>query len=461
MNRIKAWFKNCIAYFVKKPVSTSILLGFIIGFGYCFILYIQSRIAGGDLKYFFKDFIEISTIGLIVGFFMVYPLILSIINLVILFFPKKRMVWIELITFVWGGICMAIYMPFIDVWFSADWNVQLQNAERHTPIFTQAFPTIITLLCVAAAGYLVLSFVSLKKLPPLVTVLCFSALYLGMVIAILWMIQVWGEWYPCIYAVNCILVMLKLMQYKIQEWTDMQIHQPDCTKALQQDQKEPCAGSVQQAMEDPETESEQSAAAQEPASIHPAVYSNRFLNACHHFLMKSSHWPVAALVLALPLLGILIGILTLFGQQPDSLIRAWAETSDWALSAQTAPQNLVVDEHYLCTVAAGGHRRIVKPLRMGERHGHAVIVNRQLMIANAFEQLLEERTPRFHRHVRHFYDTYGFPIAKLIHSRYTADLVYFMMKPLECLFLIVLYLFDVKPENRIAVQYLPKQFLNK
>lgn len=90
MNRIKTWFKNCIAHFVKKPVSTSILLGFILGFGYCFILYIQSRIAEGDFKYFFKDFIEISTIGLIVGFFVVYPLILSVINLVILFFPKEK-----------------------------------------------------------------------------------------------------------------------------------------------------------------------------------------------------------------------------------------------------------------------------------------------------------------------------------------------------------------------------------
>ncbi|WP_343073709.1 DUF6688 family protein [Clostridium sp. YIM B02555] len=30
------------------------------------------------------------------------------------------------------------------------------------------------------------------------------------------------------------------------------------------------------------------------------------------------------------------------------------------------------------------------------------------------------------------------------------------MKPLEWLFLIVLYFCDVNPENRIAVQYLPK-----
>ena len=34
-----------------------------------------------------------------------------------------------------------------------------------------------------------------------------------------------------------------------------------------------------------------------------------------------------------------------------------------------------------------------------------------------------------------------------------ADIIYFLMKPLEWLFLLVLYLFDTNPENRIAVQY--------
>lgn len=83
-------------------------------------------------------------------------------------------------------------------------------------------------------------------------------------------------------------------------------------------------------------------------------------------------------------------------------------------------------------------------------------MNRQLCIANAFEQVLEERTPGFHRTLRHFYDTYGFPVARLIHSKYTADLVYFIMKPLEWIFLCVLYLTDAHPENRIAVQYTGK-----
>ncbi|MEE3497253.1 MAG: DUF6688 family protein, partial [Butyrivibrio sp.] len=124
-------------------------------------------------------------------------------------------------------------------------------------------------------------------------------------------------------------------------------------------------------------------------------------------------------------------------------------------SQRVAPQNLYYDEHYLCTVAAGGHRKIVKPLRMGERHGHKVIVNRQLMIANAFENVLEEKTPKMHRLIRNFYDKYGFPIADYIRmNKVACDITYIVMKPLEWLFLIVLYLVDVNPENRIVVQYM-------
>ena len=156
------------------------------------------------------------------------------------------------------------------------------------------------------------------------------------------------------------------------------------------------------------------------------------------------------------MLGIILIILVLFGQEPDAIIKAWTETSDWTLSLKEAPQNLPMDNHYLCTVAAGGHRKLVKPIRMGERHGHRIIVNRQLLIANAFETILEEKTPRFHRAIRNFYDKYGFPIADLIRTNKIAgDITYFVMKPLEWLFLMIIYLVDSKPENRIAVQYLP------
>ena len=64
------------------------------------------------------------------------------------------------------------------------------------------------------------------------------------------------------------------------------------------------------------------------------------------------------------------------------------------------------------------------------------MVNRQLCVANAFEQLLEERTPRFHRALRKFYDTYGYPVSKYIRTPLTADIIYLLMKPLEWMFVL-------------------------
>ena len=169
--------------------------------------------------------------------------------------------------------------------------------------------------------------------------------------------------------------------------------------------------------------------------------------------MKSAYLPILGLILVIPVIGIMVVALVLFGQAPDAAIKAFTETSDFLLSTKVSPQNLYQDEHYLCTVAAGGDRKLVKPIRRGLRHEHEVIVNRQLQVANAFEEELMIHTPKLHRKVRDFYDTYGFPVAKAIKKNWIADLVYFIMKPLEYLFVIVLYAVEVHPEDRIAIQY--------
>lgn len=80
-------------------------------------------------------------------------------------------------------------------------------------------------------------------------------------------------------------------------------------------------------------------------------------------------------------------------------------------------------------------------------------MNRQLLIANAFENILEQYTPKTHKIIRYFYDKYGYPLSKHINTKFSADLTYFLMKPLEWIFLIVLYSIDKNPENRIHIQY--------
>ena len=48
-----------------------------------------------------------------------------------------------------------------------------------------------------------------------------------------------------------------------------------------------------------------------------SIYENRFLNYCYRLLLKSTGWYTAAFVLMIPLLGILLTILVIFGQSPD------------------------------------------------------------------------------------------------------------------------------------------------
>ena len=57
------------------------------------------------------------------------------------------------------------------------------------------------------------------------------------------------------------------------------------------------------------------------------------------------------------------------------------------------------------------------------------------------------------RALEHIYDKYGYPLSKHINTALQADMVYILMKPLEWIFILILYLCDEKPENRIAMQY--------
>ncbi len=357
----------------------------------------------------------------LLGTFFIYPMVLTAMEVAGLVMGQKseRMLrqgrLFDIIVLFLGVVYTLLYASLQDICLNADWTEQLVNAQVHTPVYTQARLTVAVIALTALFGYAVLTYIPARRLAPLVIVCSMAAMYLGVAECICWIIQVLTdtEYLPlCLAPLNFILIAAKTIRNKIREWGQEAV----CERE----------------------------------------YRYPFLGWCNTVLAKSQRWCIAAFVVALPLLGILVCVLVLLGQEPDAAILAWTQSSDWNLSMQVAPQNVYYDEHYLCTVAAGGHKKIVKPVRRGVRHGHWVIVNRQLCIANAFEQILEEHTPRLHRRIRHFYDAYGFPVAKVIRSPYAADLVYILMKPLEWFFLAVLYFCDVKPENRIAVQYMGK-----
>jgi hypothetical protein len=166
------------------------------------------------------------------------------------------------------------------------------------------------------------------------------------------------------------------------------------------------------------------------------------------------------LILILPVLTVISGILLLFGQKPDSVIRAFTDTYKHGFSQLDYEcLNVECGGHFLCSVAANGHSEIVKPIRYGERLNSKIICNRQLLVSNAFEELIEERAPRLHKIIRRNYNKVGNLIHRyynIFNNKVISDIIYVLMKPLELVFILTLYTFDKRPENRIARQYLSR-----
>ncbi|HEV9037905.1 MAG TPA: DUF6688 family protein [Puia sp.] len=167
------------------------------------------------------------------------------------------------------------------------------------------------------------------------------------------------------------------------------------------------------------------------------------------------------LLLCIPVVCLVSAVLLLFGQKPDSVIRAFTDAykGDYfrVFGHGREPD---LGAHYLCSVAAKGHPRLVRPIRMGERGGKPIKCNRQLLVSNAFEELLEQRLPGLHRPVRLLYNKIGAGIHRyygVFDHAWVSDLIYILMKPLEWGFVAVLYLSDRRPEDRIARQYLRKE----
>lgn len=291
-------------------------------------------------------------------------------------------------------------------------NSRIDETIYHAPIASWSLPTVLTILVLGIISYLILRLYK-KNFPPLIAIILLSSTIICSIYMLIFLVQVLfahigiNEVLLIIFPINYILCSIKL--------------QIDIVNRYKKEK----------------------------------TYSNQILNKISSILYNAENWPMLTLIMAVPMLTIMICILILFGQRPDEMIRAFFETSDWNLSKfehQQIPAQYT--GHYLCTVSLKGHEKIVKPTRVGIRYGNKIIVNRQLCIANAFEDLIKERTPRFHHFIRYIYDKYGYPLSKHINKPWQADLTYIIMKPLEWIFLVTLYLFDVKPENRIAVQYI-------
>ena len=436
INKLKTWV---IAHPLISQIVASLIIGFVLtvlAFGY--ESFKDVAIYHGKLFPRLISNLVGLPMGTLIVAFMIYPIVITgyeIVNLSLTMVKGDSGINKVFATLydIFAMLLAILFTYFLlelgnNILFEKQWFEELRNQELHTPISHDYLLTFFVLYFVFVVGLTVITAISSNKRPPLVTVISLALMYIGVIDALLFTIQIMGmnmkneagqvlfKFQPDLLFV--ILIPLNMLIITIRViFAEIHAYESDENRMSKID-------------------------------------SIPFLGWCNRMLSNAKTWPAAAIVVMIPLLGIIIAILALFGQAPDAAIKVFTETANYTFSTKIPPQNVFYDEHYLCTVAAGGHEKIVKPIRMGKRHGHDVVVNRQLCVANAFEQILEEKTPKFHRVVRDFYDKYGFPVAKLIRSKYIADIIWFLMKPLEWLFLIVIYLVDIKPEDRIASQYL-------
>lgn len=297
---------------------------------------------------------------------------------------------------------------------SGEWDAQIYTHQNHNSLSAHYIAALAPILILGIIGLLILMFGFESKLPPLVSIFSIASVVLANILQIVYFVQIVPHatsLYFWIYHIQLLVISSSLIRSQVR----VQV-----------------AAAKEKSMDESRKK-----------------YKRRF----YALMSKVSRYNLlifTALIIIIALLEILF---ILCGQSADAPIKAFTNTADWTFSQQSPPPPMVYDGHYLCTVAAGGHRKVVKPLRYGTRLGETIVVNRQLCVANAFEDLIKEKLPRFHKVVRGGYDKYGYPVSKHITTPLRADIVYFIMKPLEWTFLFVLYLFDKDPESRISRQY--------
>lgn len=358
---------------------------------------------------------------LILCLLLFMPVIFTILNIYNLFSSKPSSqnfsIWGTLIIgyLLTGILYVTMNFKNYDEPITNEYHTILE--ELHAPFASQSLPVISILALSAILAFLILHYKRLT-LPPLTAAILISFVYLGCYISVTALLQLLSNITFTIYGFFILLLCALPFNYLVLSITLLH----ELTK---------------------ETWS--------PRPVRPVLTPFDMID---DFLKKTLSIPLLGFITLVPVIGVCIIVSVLFHQRSDELIRFVTDTSDWLFSTkQGVIITTIQDDHYLCTVAAGGHPHIVKPQRYGIRQGHRIVVNRQLCIANAFEELIAQHTPRLHHAIRRFYDAYGFPISRHIRTPLLADITYLLMKPLEWLFLLILYVFDRNPEQRIQSQY--------
>ncbi len=317
---------------------------------------------------------------------------------------------LDVFTLLFGLLCSYLLYGVSIKISVVDYDKAVYVGQLHSPFHTQYCETLVWIMAFFYVALIILCVFKPEKLSPVVSAASIAFTLIGLVCLAFIFIQLRINLFTALYFFNVLLIAARRIHFHITEHVRL-------------------------------------------AKERDTQFRSKFAEKLYRLISKISGMTALSFLFILPAAALLEIIFILTGQGPDGFIKAFTMTADWTFSTQIPPPPIEYEGHYLCTVAAGGHEKIVKPVRYGNRLGSKIIVNRQLLTANAFEDLIKVRLPRFHRAVRGFYDKYGYPVSRHITTKSRADFVYLIMKPLEFIFILTLYTFDTNPENRIAVQY--------
>lgn len=368
-----------------------------------------------------NDIVTFLVIGIIA---FVIPGILTIWNLYNLCSKKTKATnTIALLTLIVGGMdyVMLLLIQFDPAgeWYEAIYSYQLHNMISGTYGISIAIPFVIGII-----GLITLIFLEPEKLSPIISALAIASIIILNVIQIAFAMQISNQ---IIGNKNEELAVLLFLFY-VYHFNILVISSIAVKKQIRYQLRF-------------------------YETLPVTAVKNKLVNFLYSKIDSIYKYSGLVFICLLILVALMEIVFVLIGQGADGPIKAFTDTADWNFSQQTPPPPMEYEGHYLCTVAAVGHSKVVKPLRYGMRRGQRIIVNRQLCIANAFEDYIQDKFPKFHRYIRGVYDKYGYPISKHITTKTRADVVYLLMKPLEWLFVGFLYLMDAKPEERIRKQY--------
>ena len=161
------------------------------------------------------------------------------------------------------------------------------NSQKHALIWSGAYPTFFTLAALTLLALIIYSYRDANSLSPLANVFCISGILGGVVLLLVFDNQLQVASFHTFFL---LIYSFHLLWVRIKGW--------------QEDRTE-------------------------------ISYENRLLQWLHRLLNKSRNWPWLAVLVALPTLALVVLVLMLFGQQPDSMIKAWTNTADWAFSQRS------------------------------------------------------------------------------------------------------------------------------